>query len=165
MMERAADEECSYSTASFLLLSEMLKERNILTSKIKKHIWWIFHAFWWRTLQQFTCHSILPIWVKTFAFHATFAMNKPAFAGVSIRTTVSPSLPFGRRVFSGKMAFALNKITFHAFLAFGYFCSTLRGKKVTQVYLCWLKFLQEYSFLFESLFCFEKEGVEFRFII
>ena len=35
MMERAADEECSYSTASFLLLSEMLKERNILTSKIK----------------------------------------------------------------------------------------------------------------------------------
>ena len=154
MMERAADEECSYSTASFLLLSEMLKERNILTSKIKKHIWWIFHAFWWRTLQQFTCHSILPIWVKTFAFHATFAMNKPAFAGVSIRTTVSPSLPFGRCVFSGKMAFTLNDINFHAFLAFGYFCSALRGKKVTQVIFVQMKISSRIFFSFRAFVLF-----------
>ena len=64
------------------------------------------------------------------SFHATIAMNKPAFAGVSSRT---PLMPFGGCVFSGKMAFKLYKITFHAFLALGYFCLTLRGKKVTQV--------------------------------
>ena len=162
--ERMRKEGCLYFTASFLFPSERKKHFDISD---KKYIWWISRAFWWRTLQQFTRHSILPIWVKTFAFHATIAMNKPAFAGVSIRTTVLPSLPFGRCVFSGKMAFALNKITFHAFLAFGYFCSTLRGKKVTQVIFVLMKISSRIFFLFEPLFCFsfEKEGVEFRFII
>ena len=36
---------------------------------------------------------------ETFAFHATVAMNKPVFAGVS---SLTPLMPFGGCVFSGK---------------------------------------------------------------